>query len=263
MEKQRIQGIVESLLFVSEKPLTTQRITDVFETECTVDDVESVLCELRDTYTNNELCGITLEQVADGWQLRTKEENQTWIKKLEVIKPIRVSQSALETLAIIAYKQPIIKAEVDKIRGVDSSHLVKTLMERNLIRICGRADLPGKPLLYSTTPEFLEIFGLNDLRDLPSLSEIQDMATRAAGDTGDYKEEINKSLRLIVEEGNGIDIVDDAEFDSEEVLKEMTDIGKELRVDIDLVQEKVDLVFEDACRKYATQRQKIHEPKND
>ncbi|MFH1224097.1 MAG: SMC-Scp complex subunit ScpB, partial [Pseudomonadota bacterium] len=132
-------------------------------------------------------------------------------------------------------------------------------MERNLIKISGRAELPGKPLIYSTTPEFLEIFGLNDIKELPSLSEIQDIAS-GDGETGDYKQELNRSLRLIVEEKENIDIVPDDETDTEEVLNEMTEIGKELRVDIDLVQEKVDLVFEDACRKYASQRQKNHEP---
>jgi len=260
MEKDRIKGIIESLLFVADKPISLQKMIGVFGSECSAPDVEEALSELQYVYTNDPACGITLEQVADGWQLRTKEENQAWIKKLEIVKPVRISQSALEALAIIAYKQPVTKAEVDKIRGVDSAHLVRTLMERNLIRITGRADLPGKPLIYSTTPEFLEIFGLNDIKDMPSLSEIQDMAVRN-GDTGDYKD-LNQSLRLIVEEKGGIDVVPDEEFDAEKVLDEMTEIGKELRVDIDLVQEKVDLVFEDACRKYATQRQKIHEPEN-
>lgn len=258
MEKERIKGIIESLLFVSDRPLSTKKIINVLDSECPTSEVEEALSDLQYVYSNDEACGIKLEQIAEGWQLRTKEENLAWIKKLETIKPIRISQSALEALAIIAYKQPVTKAEVDKIRGVDSAHLVRTLMERNLIKIMGRADLPGKPLIYATTPEFLEIFGLNDISDLPSLSEIQEIAART-GDTGDYKE-LNQSLRLIVEENDGIDVVPDEEFDAEEVLAEMKDIGKELKVDIDLVQEKVDLVFEDARRKYATQRQKIHDP---
>jgi segregation and condensation protein B len=208
---------------------------------------------------NDESCGTRIDNVANAWQIRTKPENLSWIKKLENIRPIRISVSALETLAIIAYKQPVHKAEVDKIRGVDSSHLVRTLLEKNLIKITGRSELPGKPLLYSTTAEFLEVFGLANLNELPSLTEIQDLATNSSfGDSGDYKEELNQSLRLIVEEGSTVELTEDINLEEmDQTLNKMTELGRELRVDIDLVQEKVDVVFEDACRKYANQRQEI------
>jgi segregation and condensation protein B len=259
MENNRIKSIIESILFVAEKPVTVDRMYEVFDKEFDKDTITSTLEEMKAAYDNNETNGIKLETAANGWQLRTKEDNQTWVKKLENIKPIRISPAALETLAIIAYKQPINKAEVDKIRGVDSTHLFKTLLERNMIKISGRSELPGRPLLYATTPEFLEIFGLNDLNELPSVNEIQELASKGFGDTGDYKEELNHSLRLIVDEKSDIEIVDDvntAEID--QTLDKMTEIGKELRVDIDLVQEKVDILFEEACRKYATQRQEIY-----
>ena len=262
MERNRVKSVINSLLFAVEKPMTTSRITDLFENEVDKDTVVEVLNEMRNEYLTNETLGFDLEEVSDGWQLRTRDENQFWVRKLENIKPIRISPAALEALAIIAYKQPVIKAELDKIRGVDSSHLVKALMERNLVRISGRADLPGKPLLYSTTPEFLEVFGLKELKDLPSLSEIEELAARTPGSTGDFKE-LNNSLRLIVEETPSIDLVSDDDMDNETVLDEMEELNKELRVDIDLVQEKVDIIFEEACRKFSNQRQKNYEETTD
>ena len=257
MEKNRIKSIINSLLFAAEKPLSTARIADVFDKEVDTTTIKETLNEMKAEYAENDSIGFNMEEVSDGWQLRTRDENNTWVKKLENIKPIRISPSALEALAIIAYKQPVIKAEVDKIRGVDSSHLVKALMERNLIKINGRADLPGKPLLYSTTPEFLEIFCLRDINDLPSLTEIEELAARA-GNTGDFKE-LNNSLRLIVEETPNVTLMADNDVDNEIVLDEMTELNKELRVDIDLVQEKVDIIFEEACRKFSNQRQRNYE----
>lgn len=260
METNRIKSIIESILFVAEKPVTTDKLYEVFDKEFDKEFIVATLEEIKTEYSADYNRGIKLETASNGWQFRTKEENQTWIKKLENIKPIRISPAALETLAIIAYKQPINKSEIDKIRGVDSTHLFKTLLERNLIKISGRSDLPGKPLLYATTPDFLEIFGLNDINELPSINEIQELASKGFGDTGDYKQELNQSLRLIVDEKTDIEITDDintAEID--ETLDKMTEIGKELRVDIDLVQEKVDVLFEEACRKYATQREEIYQ----
>jgi len=257
MERNRAKSIISSLLFATEKPLTTSRITTVLEGEMDTNTVTEVLNEMKVEYLADEKLGFYLEEVADAWQLRTIDDNTSWVKKLENIKPIRISPAALEALAIIAYKQPVIKAEVDKIRGVDSSHLVKALMERNLIKISGRADFPGKPLLYSTTPEFLEIFGLKEINNLPSLTEIEELVTRT-GSTGDFKE-LNNSLRLIVEETPNISLVSDDEMGNATVLDEMEELNKELRVDIDLVQEKVDILFEEACRKYANQRQRNYE----
>jgi segregation and condensation protein B len=259
MENTRIKSVIHSVLFASEKPVSTQKFVDIFDKEFDLETITASLEELSAQMENDETCGTKIENVANGWQIRTKSENNIWVKKLENVRPIRISVSALETLAIVAYKQPVHKAEVDKIRGVDSSHLVRTLLEKNLIKITGRSELPGKPLLYSTTPDFLEVFGLANLNELPSLTEIQDLATNNSfGDSGDYKEGINQSLRLIVEEGSNIELTEDINLEEmDQTLSKMTELGRELRVDIDLVQEKVDVVFEDACRKYANQRQEI------
>lgn len=258
MEKNRIKSVINSLLMVVEKPLATTKIKQILGDDIETLYLKEILNEMKTDYSEDERLGFILEEVADAWQLRTKLDNTEWIKKLDNIKPVRISPSALEALAIISYKQPLIKAEIDKIRGVDSSHLVKALMERNLIKISGRADLPGRPLLYSTTPEFLELFGLKDIKDLPSLTEIEELALRSAGSTGDFKE-LNNSLRLIVEENPDLDLISEDEMDTETVLDEMQELNKELRVDIDLVQEKVDIIFEEACRKYSNQRQKNYE----
>ena len=258
MENTRIKSIIHSVLFASEKPVSTKKLLDIFDKELDAETINNTLEELCAQMENDESTGTKIENVANGWQLRTKEDNNTWVKKLENIRPIRVSVSALETLAIIAYKQPVHRVEVDKIRGVDSSHLVRTLLEKNLVKITGRSELPGRPLLYSTTPEFLEIFGLADLNELPSLTEIQDIASNSFGNSGDYKEELNQSLRLVVEEGSSVELTDDINLEEmDQTLDKMTELGRELRVDIDLVQEKVDVVFEDACRKYANQRQEL------
>ncbi len=259
MEKERVKGILESVLFASEKPLSTERLTVVFDDTYTKEEIYSILDELRTELMSSEQRGVKLEEIAGGWQLRTKEDNNPWVKKLENIRPIRLSPTALEVLAIIAYKQPITKAETDKIRGVDSTHIFKTLMDKNLVRICGRSDLPGRPLLYSTTPEFLEVFGLKEIRELPSITEIEEMVSRSFGNSGDYGMELNESLRMVVEENSNIEIVDDGTDEADTAIENMREIGKELKVDIDLVQEKVDIIFEDACRKYATQREKNYE----
>ena len=258
MEITKVKSIIHSTLFVSEKPVSAQKLLDIFDKQIDSETIANAIEEMRLQMETDHTCGTKIENVANGWQIRTKEENNLWIKKLENIRPIRISVSALETLAIVAYKQPVHKAEIDKIRGVDSSHLVRTLLEKNLIKISGRSELPGKPLLYSTTPEFLEIFGLANLNGLPSLTEFQEIATNGFGETGDYKQDLNQSLRLIVEEGSGVELTDDINLEEmDQTLDRMTEIGRELRVDIDLVQEKVDVVFEDACRKYASQRQEV------
>jgi segregation and condensation protein B len=256
MERNRKKSIIESLLFVSEKPLTHRVIETVFEKEYQKDEVEEIINEIKNDFKNSDR-GLKLLEVSNGWQIRTKEENLNWLKKLENIKPIRLSQASLEVLAIIAYKQPITKAEIDKIRGVDSYHLLKTLMEKNLAKISGRADYPGRPLLYTTSKDFLEIFGLSDLMELPSEKEIKELVPEDIS-SENFIEKTGESLRELVSEKSSVEITNIDE-DTETVLEELQEIGKEMKVDIDLVQEKVDILFNDACRKYEKQRKGIYE----
>jgi segregation and condensation protein B len=123
--------------------------------------------------------GVRLVEVAGGYQLRTPKVNADWIKKLLGGRPPRMSRATLETLAIIAYRQPITRAEIEAIRGVDVGGVVNTLLERNLIRAVARKDVPGRPFLYGTTPEFLQLFNLKDLTHLPTLKEMEEITLSA------------------------------------------------------------------------------------
>jgi len=169
-----LKAIVESLIFVHEQPLSVDRLAQILE-EFERADIRIALEDLADDYAGHER-GIVLEQVAGGYQFRTRPEHGDYIRRLSKTKGVKFSQSALETLAIIAYRQPITRAEVEYLRGVDSGGVLKSLMEKKLLKILGKKDVPGKPLIYGTTKEFLELFSLKDLNALPSLKEIQELA---------------------------------------------------------------------------------------
>ncbi|MEN8244277.1 MAG: SMC-Scp complex subunit ScpB [Thermodesulfobacteriota bacterium] len=169
-----LKNIIESLLFVAEEPLTLDRIKDILE----VDDrklVRKTLHELQADY-ESRTGAFVLREVAGGFQFRSRPEYVPWIKKLIQPKPARLSKAALETLAIIAYKQPVIRSDVEHLRGVDCGGVLRMLMERNLIRVLGRKEIPGRPIIYATTKQFLEVFDLKNLKDLPTPKEIEDLA---------------------------------------------------------------------------------------
>ncbi len=173
MERDQLKSILESLLFASEVPLTVARLCEVIE-GVERKEVAAVLAEMQSEYDAAGR-GFRLSEVAGGYQLRTARENADWVKKLYRNRPARMSRATLETLAIIAYKQPITRAEVEAIRGVDVDGVVATLLDRRLIRIVARKDVPGRPFLYGTTPEFLQLFNLKDLNQLPTLKEMEEM----------------------------------------------------------------------------------------
>jgi segregation and condensation protein B len=173
MERADLKSIVESLLFVADGPLTLQRFGEVVEGSSR-DDVRSVLQELQ-AELDRERRGVRLVEIAGGYQLRTPKVNADWVKILLGGRPPRMSRATLETLAIIAYRQPITRAEIEAIRGVDVDGVVGTLLERNLIRAVARKDVPGRPFLYGTTPEFLQLFNLKDLTHLPTLKEMEEL----------------------------------------------------------------------------------------
>ena len=175
MEDAQWRGVIESLIFASESPLSVERIKEVLG-EVSKKDIQRLLSELRADYGGSPR-GFTLEEVAEGFQFRTRPEHAEWIKKLKKTKPLALSQPALETLAIVAYKQPLVRAEVEKIRGVDSGGVLRTLLERKLIKILGKKDVPGRPLVYGTSKQFLEMFGLKDLSSLPTLKDVEGLAS--------------------------------------------------------------------------------------
>ncbi len=170
METRERKSLIEALLFVSGEPVTLavlKNITDLPETEIK-QLIEDLIIEYRERNS-----GLLIIEIANGYQIVTNPSYAQWIKKYKSTSTSnKLSMPALETLAIIAYKQPIIKAELEQIRGVNSDGVIKTLLDRRLIKIMGRKEVPGKPLLYGTTREFLQYFGLKDLTDLPTLKEL-------------------------------------------------------------------------------------------
>jgi len=165
-----IKNIIESLLLVTEEPLTIDRIKSIL-IEPETKEVQNALTELAADYEARQ-GGFLLREVAGGYQIRTRPEYREWIKRLIQPKPLRLSKAALETLAIIAYKQPIIRSDIEHIRGVNCGGILRMLLERKLIRILGRKEIPGRPIIYATTKQFLETFELKDLKDLPTPEEI-------------------------------------------------------------------------------------------
>jgi segregation and condensation protein B len=172
MERDEIKSIIESLLFVADGPVTLQRLQEVIEGS--KDEIRSALSALQDDLENGGR-GVRLVEVAGGYQIRTAKSNAEWVKKFLGGRPARMGRATLETLAIIAYRQPITRAEIEAIRGVDVDGVINTLLERELIRAVARKDVPGRPFLYGTTQQFLELFNLKDLTQLPTLKEMDEI----------------------------------------------------------------------------------------
>ena len=171
METQTAKRIIEALLFASEKPLLLEQMLEVLG-EGDAAGIRQWIAELRQDYTNAQHA-FTIEEVAGGFQMATDPQLGSWIRKLyKEAKSDRLSGAGLETLAIIAYRQPLTRAEIEQIRGVNVDGVMHTLLEKAVVKILGRKEAPGRPLLYGTTKEFLQYFGLNSLADLPSIEEL-------------------------------------------------------------------------------------------
>ncbi len=167
-----LTNIIESLLFAADEPLGLDRLKAVIP-QATTADIRAALNALVEEYETRR-GGFHLREVAGGFQIRTRPEYGRWVKELLKPSPLRLSKAALETLAIIAYNQPVIRSDIEHIRGVDSGGTLRMLMEKKLARVLGRKEIPGRPLIYTTTKFFLELFDLKSLRDLPSPKEIEE-----------------------------------------------------------------------------------------
>lgn len=165
--------IVESLLFAAGDPLTPRQIHSLLP-ERDLKEIKEVLIAIKDEYEEMKR-SFTLVEVAEGYQFRTLPKFKPYITNLLGSTPTHLSRAALETLTIIAYKQPIIRQEIESLRGVDVSGIVRMLLKKGLIRVVGRKPLPGRPIIYGTTKRFLEIFDLKDLSSLPTLKEIEEL----------------------------------------------------------------------------------------
>lgn len=172
MRSEELYGVVEALLFASDVPLTLTKIRSIIPAT-TAREIEEALDHLAREYESTGR-SFQLLRVAKGYQLYTRNEYAAWVAKLyKGRRAARLSRAALETLSVIAYRQPVARSGIEAIRGVESQTVLNTLQERSLIRICGRAAGPGRPLLYETTGEFLRYFGLRDLGDLPAIGEFE------------------------------------------------------------------------------------------
>ena len=173
-ETEELGGILEALLFMAADPLPVNRIVSLLG-PVPKSQVQEALLKLKEDYARAGR-GLDLVEIAGGYRIVTKPDFALWIKRLEKVKaPAKLSRSALESLAIIAYKQPIVRAEIEQIRGVETSGVLRTLLERKLVRIVGRKEEPGRPIMYGTTKFFLEHFGLRDLSQLPPLREFKEL----------------------------------------------------------------------------------------
>jgi segregation and condensation protein B len=173
MSDGRVRTVLETLLFLAERPLSVEELRQASGIDG--ERVAKALDKLSGDYREG-VCGIVLHEVAGGWQLRTSPDNASFARRFLKVKPQRLTRAALETLAIIAYRQPVTRPEIEEIRGVDCGAVVKALLERRLVKILGKKEEPGRPMLYGTTREFLEFFALKDLASLPTLREFHELS---------------------------------------------------------------------------------------
>ena len=171
--------IIEALLFSSSRPLNEKEILSAFDLRSppTSNEIKEALKSIEEKYSENS---IELVKVASGYRLRIRQEYSSWVAKLWEAKPQKYSRALLETLALIAYKQPITRGEIEEVRGVSvSSQIIRTLLDRSWIKVVGHRDVPGRPALFSTTKDFLDDLNLSKLSDLPELPEIQNIPEEA------------------------------------------------------------------------------------
>jgi segregation and condensation protein B len=174
MERSEQRRIVEALILSAPEPIPAARIADVVP-RCKASDVPGIVEELNAEYAEQRRA-FEIWEVAGGYQLRTLAEYAPYLQQVQRARPLRLSRAALETLAIVAYRQPVTRAEIEHIRGVDVGAVLRSLLERKLARIAGHREVPGRPMLYATTRRFLEVFGLASLEDLPTLRDLEEIA---------------------------------------------------------------------------------------
>ncbi len=220
LHEDQIASVVESLLFSTDRPQSVAMLKAAFKgTNVRSHHIRRALDHLQIEYAGARR-GVYLEEVAGGYQLRTKVDNMDFLRRTVKARPFRVSGPALEVLAIVAYKQPVTKSQIDEIRGVESGHLLRALMEKSLVHFAGKSELPGKPMFYGTSRRFLEVFGLRNLQELPSLHEIDQLIPEGIGEEeeketlGDLTGQLSKDAGATYSEGE------------EELLKIATDLEK-------------------------------------
>jgi segregation and condensation protein B len=205
-------GAIETIIFMSDKPVSIQKIKALIDEEMPLKIIHEALQRLQAEYEEKHH-GLRLLEVAEGYQYRTKATYSKYVQDIFKINSLVLSPTALEVLAILAYKQPVSKVEVDKIRGVDSGHIVRALMDKRLVRIVGRSDELGRPVLYGTTPEFLEVFNLPDISALPPEHELDEMSrVSTVGKIADIKTLVHEGdkTRFKFDEMEELDILSES-----------------------------------------------------
>ena len=197
MEDMKLKGAIEALIFTSDQPLKLEKITELLvddfanELDGPIDkkEVKALIENISQDCEDNSR-GISLQEVAGGYQFRTKTLHASLLLKLKAKRPPKFGRAAMEALAIIAYRQPVTRAEIEDLRGVDSGGVVRSLLEKKLVKILGKKEVPGRPMIYGTSKFFLEHFGLRDLSQLPSLKEFVELDENEEGMIGPLNEEL-------------------------------------------------------------------------
>jgi segregation and condensation protein B len=176
MDRNEQRRIIEALILASPEPVSAARLAEIVPS-CEAPQAKDLVNELNTAYQEQDRA-FEIWEVAGGYQIRTRAEFSGYLQQLQKQRPLRLSRAALDTISIIAYKQPVTRAEIEEIRGVDTGAVLKSLLDRRLVRIAGQREVPGRPMLYATTRRFLEVFGLDSLAELPSLRELRDLAAK-------------------------------------------------------------------------------------
>ncbi len=218
MEASEKRRIVEALILSSPDPISAAKLAEIIP-YCDAGQAKDLVNELNTEYAEQDR-SFEIWEVAGGYQIRTRAEFSGYLQKLQKERALRLSQAALETLAIIAYRQPTTRAEIEDVRGVDAGATVKSLLERHLIRIAGQREVPGRPMVYATTRRFLEVFGLERLKDLPTLRELDELAREQglldkAGEESEETEESQDSIPASAEGADGAEAQAEAEATEE------------------------------------------------
>lgn len=183
MDKEQQRRIVEAVILASPEPIAPARIASVLP-GCNPSQVRALVKELNEEYAERRRA-FEIWEIAGGYQLRSLPEFAPYLKQIQTTRPLRLSSAALETLAVVAYRQPVTRAEIEHIRGVDAGAVLRSLLDRHLVRIAGHREVPGRPIVYATSRRFLEVFGLAKLGDLPSLRALEELAPDADGEEGE------------------------------------------------------------------------------
>lgn len=229
----QLKSILETLVFISGGPLGTSDMIEALKAvhvqdgpQPTKKELEEALGQLMADWEGRE-GGLRLCRVAEGYEFRSDPEYAPWIKGLNKPKPQRLSVPAVETMALIAYRQPVTRSDIESIRGVDSGGVLKSLSDRRLIKVVGRKEEAGRPLLYATTTEFLEFFGLKDLSDLPPLREFEEMIRQSAEGGGEGgSRETDLSVSDLISSSSELEAVDERD---REVLEDLEGTLKDLK----------------------------------